>query len=91
MQTEYLWIRFAAVVHFDRGSHDGSKHSTRYEQEFTAESWTNIIPRKLWYEAVQEAEDMIDKDVQVDIQGYDIDPDVVAAARKMPREPEWST
>lgn len=34
---------------------------------------------------------MIDKDVQVDIQGYDIDPDVVAAARKMPREPEWST
>ena len=50
-------------------------------REFTAESWTNIIPRKLWYEAVQEAEDMIDKDVQVDIQGYDIDPDVVAAAR----------
>lgn len=42
-------------------------------REFTAESWTNIIPRKLWYEAVQEAEDMIDKDVQVDIQGYDID------------------
>jgi len=34
------------------------------------------------YEAVQEAEDMIDKDVQVDIQGYDIDPDVVAAARE---------
>ena len=51
-------------------------------REFTAESWTNIIPRKLWYEAVQEAEDMIDKDVQVDIQGYDIDPDVVAAARE---------
>ena len=25
---------------------------------------------------------MIDKDVQVDIQGYDIDPDVVAAARE---------
>lgn len=23
---------FAAVVHSDRGSHDGSKHSTRYEQ-----------------------------------------------------------
>ena len=51
-------------------------------REFTAESWTNIIPRKLWYEAVQEAENMIDKDVQVDIQGYDIDPDVVAAARE---------
>ncbi len=51
-------------------------------REFTAESWTNIIPRKLWYEAVQEAEDMIDKDVQVDIQGYDIDHDVVAAARE---------
>lgn len=60
-------------------------------REFTAESWTNIIPRKLWYEAVQEAEDMIDKDVQVDIQGYDIDLMWWLQPGKMPREPEWST
>lgn len=51
-------------------------------REFTAESWTNLIDRKLWYECVQEAEDMIDTSVQVDIQGYDIDGDVVKAARE---------
>ena len=51
-------------------------------REFTAESWTNLIDRKMWYECVKEAEEMIDRDVQVDIQGYDIDADVVKAARE---------
>ncbi len=51
-------------------------------REFTAESWTNLIDRKTWYDCVREAEDMIDRDVQVDIQGYDIDGDVVKAARE---------
>lgn len=50
-------------------------------REFTAESWTNIIPRQLWYDTVEEAEEMIDLNVDVDIQGYDIDPDVIKAAR----------
>lgn len=52
---------------------------------FTAESWTNIIPKQLWYDAVEEAQDMVDKDIQVDIQGYDIDGDVVKAARENAR------
>ena len=51
-------------------------------REFTAESWTNLIDRKLWYECVQEAEDMIDTSVEVDIQGYDIDGEVIKAARE---------
>ncbi|MBR5127148.1 MAG: class I SAM-dependent RNA methyltransferase [Roseburia sp.] len=51
-------------------------------REFTAEKWTNLIDKKLWYECVQEAEDMIDTTVEVDIQGYDIDGDVVRAARE---------
>ena len=51
-------------------------------REFTAEAWTNIIPRQLWYDTVQEAEDMVDKDIEVDIQGYDLDGEVVKAARE---------
>jgi len=51
-------------------------------REFTAEQWTNLIDKKLWYECVQEAEDMIDTTVEVDIQGYDIDGDVIKAARE---------
>ena len=51
-------------------------------RSFTAEQWTNLIPKSLWYETVQEAQDMIDMDIEVDIQGYDIDPEVVKAARE---------
>lgn len=51
-------------------------------RSFTAEQWTNRIPRKLWYETVEEAQDMITLDVDVDIQGYDIDGEVLKAARE---------
>ena len=51
-------------------------------RSFTAKEWTNLIPKKEWYDAVNEANDLIQDDVEVDIQGYDIDPDVVRAARK---------
>lgn len=51
-------------------------------REFTAEKWTNLIEQKTWYETVQEAQEMVDLDVEVDIQGYDIDGEVVKAARE---------
>ena len=47
-----------------------------------AEDWTNLISRHAWYEAVDEANDLIEDDVEVDIQGYDLDADVVKAARQ---------
>ena len=50
-------------------------------REFLAEDWKNIIPRKYWYEAMDEANDLVDTSVQVDIQGYDIDGDIIRAAR----------
>lgn len=51
-------------------------------REFTAEKWTNFIDHRIWYECVQEAQDMVHADVNVDIQGYDIDGDVIRAARE---------
>ena len=53
---------------------------------FTAEGWTNLIARNAWYQAVDEANDLIDDTVEVDIQGYDIDGAVVKAARENARE-----
>ncbi len=49
---------------------------------FTAEAWTNIIPKQLWYDTVSEAQDMVDIGINVDIQGYDMDGEVVKAARE---------
>ncbi|MGN0373231.1 MAG: class I SAM-dependent RNA methyltransferase [Enterocloster sp.] len=50
-------------------------------RSFLSEDWKNIIRRKCWYEAMDEANDLLDENVQVDIQGYDIDGDIVKAAR----------
>lgn len=51
-------------------------------REFTAEQWTDLIPKKCWYDAVDEADSMIDDSAEVDIQGYDIDGEVLKAARE---------
>mgnify|MGYP001727036650 FL=1 len=50
-------------------------------REFLSEDWKHLIPRKCWYDAMDEANDLEDLSVQTDIQGYDIDGDIVRAAR----------
>ena len=50
-------------------------------RSFLEEEWRNVIKRKCWYEAMDEAGDLVEEDVQVDIQGYDVDGDIVKAAR----------
>lgn len=50
-------------------------------REFTAEEWTNIIPKKVWYDAIDEAEERIRTDVEIHIQGYDISDEVLKMAR----------
>jgi len=50
-------------------------------RSFMAEDWKNLIPRKCWYEAMDEANELVDDTVDTDIQGYDIDGDIVKAAR----------
>lgn len=54
-------------------------------REFLAEQWTNLIPRQLWYDAVTEARELVNTDITVDIQGYDLDGEVVRAARENAR------
>ena len=50
-------------------------------RSFTAEGWKNLIPSKEWYETIDEANDIIDDTVTVDIQGYDIDEEMIKIAR----------
>jgi len=52
------------------------------ERSFLAENWDNLILRRNWYDAVEEAQDLVDSSVKTDIQGYDIDGDVIRAARE---------
>lgn len=50
-------------------------------RNFTSEDWTHIVDRKCWYRTVDEAESLLDLSVETDIQGYDIDDDMVSIAR----------
>lgn len=54
-------------------------------RSFLAEEWKNLIPRKCWYDAMTEADDRIRRNLNVDIQGYDIDGGVLKAARENAR------
>lgn len=51
-------------------------------RSFTAEQWTNLLKRKCWYQAVDEAQELIDREVETDIQGYDLDGEIIRAARQ---------
>lgn len=51
-------------------------------RDFTAQAWENLIAKKNWYETMQEAQDLVDRSVEVDIQGYDIDEQVIRLARE---------
>ena len=51
-------------------------------RSFLAEDWTNLIPRKHWYNALEEAQDLVHMEESLDLQGYDIDPEVVKNARE---------
>ncbi len=55
-------------------------------RSFVAEEWTNLAPKKNWYAAVEEANDLIRDDLDIDIQGYDVDSSVIKVARRNARE-----
>lgn len=60
----------------------GANIAPGMNRSFTAENWHNILPKKSWYDAVNEAADLINHEVDMDIQGYDIDDDAVKSARE---------
>ena len=52
------------------------------QRSFLAEDWKELIPRRHWYDALEEAQDLVDTHLDMDLQGFDIDGDVVKNARE---------
>ncbi len=57
------------------------------DRAFAAESWKNLVDRRYWYNAIEEANDIADHAMLEgtaasvpDIRGYDIDPDIIRVA-----------
>lgn len=51
-------------------------------RSFEAENWTELLPKKAWYEVVDEASDLVDYDVKMELQGYDKDARMLKIARQ---------
>ncbi len=54
-------------------------------REFRACDWEHIVPARIWKDAYDEARESVNMDVKTDIQGYDIDDDMVRIARENAR------
>ena len=54
-------------------------------RSFLSEAWLHLIPKKNWYDAVEEAQEQINLKIETDIQGYDIDAALVHSPRENAR------
>ena len=58
-----------------------SKAAPGRNRTFLSEQWKHLIPEECFKRAREEADDLLIRDLKTDIQGYDIDPEAVKAAR----------
>lgn len=63
----------------------GARIAPGINRNFLAETWEGLFPKKVWEEAREEAEANRIKDITLNIQGYDIDGEIVKAARENAR------
>ena len=63
----------------------GANIAPGMDRDFTAAEWVKVGNKKMWYETIDEAHDMIDNDVKMNIQGYDLDGDIVKCAMENAR------
>jgi putative N6-adenine-specific DNA methylase len=63
----------------------GLKMAPGINRDFLAQTWTQMYSEAIWTQAREEARDMMLKDIEMNIQGYDIDGEIVKAARQNAR------
>ena len=60
----------------------GAKIAPGMNREFLSQEWNHIIPKRAWYDALNEAMEAVEDQFESDIQGYDIDFRAVRAAKE---------
>lgn len=60
----------------------GANIAPGMNRSFLAENWTDLAPKKIWYQGIEEANDVKLKNVEMTIQGFDLDDEIVKAARQ---------
>lgn len=64
----------------------GANIAPGMNRKFAGENWKNLSSKKVWDDAIAEAEDVILRDIKMNIQGYDIDGDMIKCAMKNARD-----
>lgn len=54
-------------------------------RSFTAQTWGHIVGSSLWNDTLEEASELVDLNIETDIQGYDLDDDMVSISRENAR------
>ena len=76
-----IGIDTSGVSLHKRGYRQAADIAPGMNRSFLAEDWKHVVPRRCWYEAVEEAQDRVNLKIETDIQGYDIDAEALKAAR----------
>ncbi len=66
----------------------GANIAPGMNREFVSDKWQKMIPKQVWYEAYDEARSLVKTDVDMNIQGYDLDPEIVKCAMQNARDAE---
>ncbi len=56
------------------------------KRSFLAEHWPGLVPAAAWSSAREEAASLVNTEIETDIQGYDMDAEVIRAARQNARD-----
>lgn len=51
-------------------------------RSFLSQSWNHLLPKREWYDSFDEAASIVNLDIETDIQGYDLDDEMVKIARQ---------
>lgn len=60
----------------------GANIAPGINRSFISEEWTDMVSKKAWYEAIEEANDVMDRRPDMTIHGYDLDGEIIKAARQ---------
>jgi len=64
----------------------GANIAPGVNREFTSNEWGKLMDKKIWYEAYDEARSLEKTDIRMNIQGYDLDPEIIKCAIQNAKE-----
>lgn len=60
----------------------GANIAPGMNRSFISENWKELVPKKVWYQGIEEANDVRLRSVDMRIQGFDMDGEIIKAARQ---------